>query len=161
MGRVEQRGRCMWGAFLPCPLPDPLGFHNPLREVFPLLIQTLAEADIEWEELQNKGSFVDPGLANSLAKFLCPPPTHYSRCCPWCLPPVWVCPVTQKVTIVHYTASDLHSASHVRLPCRDEIEWRISSLIFCFQPCCLLARTEREKLLSLPCSSVFLSVQWS
>lgn len=75
---------------------------NPLREMFPLLIQTLVEADMEWEALQNKGSFVDLGLANSLVKFLCPP-TRYSCCCPWCLPPVWVCPVTQKGTIVRYT----------------------------------------------------------
>lgn len=73
-------------------------------------MQPVLEADMEWEELQNKGKFVDPGLANSLAKVLCPP-THYSCCCPWCLPPVWVCPLTQKVTIVHYTASDVHPAS--------------------------------------------------
>ncbi|KQK85001.1 hypothetical protein AAES_44070 [Amazona aestiva] len=37
----------------------------------------MLEVDMVWEELQNKGSFVDLGLDNSLARFL-HPPTHYS-----------------------------------------------------------------------------------
>lgn len=68
-------------------LPAPLSFLQPL--VFPLRIQPMLEVDIDWMKLQRKGSFVVQGLANSLAKFLCPPtlllplPMVY-------LPPVWV-----------------------------------------------------------------------
>lgn len=89
MDGAEQFCPCTWGTVFPNPPPCAFELPSTLEVVFPLRIQPMLEVDIDWEKLQRKGSFVVQGLANSLAKFLCPPtlllplPMVY-------LPPVWV-----------------------------------------------------------------------